>query len=220
MRRDDGAVIDGVDGYESGPDATIRAAAAAWARADSARAVVLVEGVSDQIAVEAAARASGVELVRHGVVVVPMGGVHAIGASLRRLAARPDRPLVAGLCDAAEERHVRRAVAAAGLGEPTDRAELARMGFFVCVADLEDELLRAAGRDLVQRVVDVEGDRNAFDTMRAQPAWRDAAFQAQARRFLGAGAGRKLRYAAALVDALGAAGAPAPLRDLLARVTA
>jgi hypothetical protein len=205
--------------YESGRDATIRAAAVAWSRVDAASAVVLVEGISDQIAVDATAGELGVDLDRQGVVVVPMGGIHAIGASLRRLADRAGPLRIAGLCDAAEEHHVRRAITAAGLGEPLDRPGLEELGFFVCVDDLEDELLRAAGRELVERVVHAEGDGPAFDAMRAQPAWRDAGFDAQARRFIGAGAGRKLRYAAALARALGAARAPAPISSLLAHVS-
>ena len=205
-------------GYESGPDASIRAAASAWARVPDARAVVLVEGVSDQAAVEATARAHGRDLDGEAVVVLPMGGAQALRSCLVSLLDSTHPPTVAGLCDAPEEPVFRRAVAAAGLARPTDRAQLAASGFFVCVDDLEDELVRAAGQTLVEAVVDVEGDRRAFDTMRAQPAWRGAPFAAQVRRFIGAGARRKLRYAVALADAVAPERTPAPLVAVLTRV--
>ncbi len=201
--------------FEAGPDATVRATAEAWRRVDGARAVVLVEGVSDQAAVEAAARAGGRDLERERVVVLPVGGAQAIGGRLRELVGR-DRPLrIGGLYDAAEGRHVRRALAASGLGGPADGDDLAGWGFFVCVEDLEDELVRAAGRALVEQVIDAEGDRRAFETMREQPAWRGAPFEAQVRRFIGAGARRKLRYAWALVEALPPGRVPAPLAAVL-----
>lgn len=211
-------MVDAVDGYETGPDATVRAAAAAWGRLDTARAVVLVEGVSDQIAVEATASVQGHDLSADGVVVLPLGGAHAIGNALVRLQERPDDLVIAGLCDLAEAPQFRQAIAAAGLGEVTDRAGLEVLGFFVCVDDLEDELLRAAGPDLVDQVMIAQGDRSSFATLQAQPSWRDAPYDAQVRRFIAAGARRKHRYAAAIVRALGPDRAPAPLRGVLAHV--
>jgi hypothetical protein len=47
-----------------------------------------------------------------------------------------------------------------------------RLGFFVCVADLEDELIRAAGPALVAEVFAAHGDLGAFRTIQRQPAWR------------------------------------------------
>jgi hypothetical protein len=44
-----------LDGYVSGPAASTRATARALAKVDNAVAVVLVEGISDQIAMETAA---------------------------------------------------------------------------------------------------------------------------------------------------------------------
>src|SRR6478735_8518821 len=58
-----------LDGYEHGPDAPQRATAEAWARADGADVVVVVEGISDQIAVETAAASRGRSLAADGVVV-------------------------------------------------------------------------------------------------------------------------------------------------------
>ena len=211
-------MTDALDAYESGPDASIRAAATAWARVPAARAVVLVEGISDQAAVDATAQALGRDLAAEGVVVLPMGGAQALRSALAELRRTAPDLVVAGLCDAGEEPVFRRAITASGLASPADRAELAVAGFFVCVEDLEDELIRAAGPALVHAVVDAEGDRRAFDTMRAQPAWRDAPFAAQVRRFIGAGARRKLRYGAALARAVAPDRTPEPLARALAHV--
>ena len=55
-----------LDGYASGPGAPIEATAAALALADAARLVVLVEGISDQIAVETLATGFGRDLAAEG----------------------------------------------------------------------------------------------------------------------------------------------------------
>jgi hypothetical protein len=206
-------------GYESGPDATVRATETGWRRVGAARAVVVVEGVSDQIALDAAAEVLGVDLAAQGVVVLPIGGAQAITRTLAELAARRDDVVVAGMCDAGEEHVFQRAVGAATGSEIDDRAGLERAGYFVCVADLEDELIRAAGADLVERVMAQEGDDASFTIMRSQLAWRGAPIESQARRFIGAGARRKQSYARALVHAVGPSAVPHPLVGVIAHVT-
>ena len=47
-----------------------------------------------------------------------------------------------------------------------------RLGFYVCVADLEDELIRAHGAASVEEVVDAQGDLGSFRTLQKQPEWR------------------------------------------------
>ena len=87
-----------LDGYVSGPAASIRATARALAKVDNAVAVVLVEGLSDQIALETAAVGRGRDLEAERVVIVPIGGAHAIGRFLTRLGplgARCDLPVCA-----------------------------------------------------------------------------------------------------------------------------
>jgi hypothetical protein len=54
---------------------------------------------------------------------------------------------------------------------PGSRAGLERLGFFVCVDDLEDELIRA-GPAQVTEVFAAHGDLGAFRTIQRQPAWR------------------------------------------------
>lgn len=206
-----------VSAHASGPDAPLRAMAAALERARHARAVVLVEGISDQIAVETLASLQGRDLTREGVVVVPIGGAHAVARFVARFGPMGRGMRVSGLCDAAEERHVSRALAQAGTAQPATRSELEREGFFVCDRDLEDELIRAVGPDALETVLAEQGDLGSFRTLQKQAAWRDAPFADQVRRFLGAGAGRKLRYARLLVRALDLDRQPRPLQGVLSR---
>jgi len=207
MRADDAADL--LAGYVTGPVAATGATAAALARAEAARAVVLVEGVSDQIAVETLAGRRGRDLAAENIVVVPAGGAHGIARYLRWFGPEGTGARLAGLCDAGEAHIVRRGLAAAGLELP---------GFFVCTEDLEDELIRAAGPARVTEVLSAHGDLRAFRTIQRQPAWRGKDEAAQLRRFLGAGAQRKLRYARLLTEAISLDRVPQPLDALLSAV--
>src|SRR6202451_3379830 len=199
MRAGDGEDL--LAGYVSGPAAATEATFVALARAEGARAVVLVEGVSDQIAVETLAGRRGRDLAAEGIVVVPVGGAHGFARYLRRFGPEGSGTRLAGLCDAGEAHIVKRGLAAAGLAAAGSRTDLARLGFFVCIEDLEEELIRAAGPALVTEVFAAHGDLGAFRTIQRQPAWRGRDETAQLRRFLGAGAQRKLRYARLLTAA-------------------
>ena len=207
MRADDAADL--LVGYVTGPAAATKATAAALVRAEAARTVVLVEGVSDQIAVETLAGRLGRDLAAEGAVVLPVGGAHGVARYLRRFGPEGTGARLAGLCDAAEAHVVRRGLAAAGLERP---------GFFICTEDLEDELIRAAGPARVTEVLAAHGDLRAFRTIQRQPAWRGKDEAAQLRRFLGAGARRKLRYARLLTEAISLDRIPRPLAALLRAV--
>ena len=206
-----------MSGYASGPDAPLRATATALERARHARSVVLVEGISDQIAVEALAGLQARDLTREGVVVVPVGGAQSLTAFLARFGPNGDGLRLTGLCDAAEERHVCQALARAGYGQLRTRSELARAGFFVCDRDLEDELIRAVGPAAIESILADQGDLGSFRTLQKQAAWREACFVDQVRQFLGAGARRKLRYARLFVLALDLDRQPRPLQRVLGR---
>jgi hypothetical protein len=206
-----------VPGYASGADAPLRATADALERARHAQSVVLVEGISDQIAVETLARLQARDLVQEGVVVVPIGGARSVSKFLARFGPAGAGLRVGGLCDAAEERHFCRELARAGIAPPASRSDLEREGFFVCDRDLEDELIRAAGPDAIEAILAEEGDLASFRTLQRQAAWRDAGFGDQLRRFLGAGARRKLRYASLFVLALDLERQPRPLQGVLSR---
>lgn len=177
--------------------------------------VVLVEGLSDQVAVRTLAARRGRDLDAEGVEVVAIGGAQAIG---RHLAALDPGVRAAGLVDVGEEAAYRRALERAGLGPIATRQELERFGFFVCEADLEDELIRALGVAGVEAVLEANGALGAFRTFQKQPQWQGRAAEAQLRRHFGASAG-KVKYARLLVEALDLERIPRPLEALLAYVS-
>ena len=177
---------------------------------------MLVEGTSDLVAVEALAEHRGRDLDAEGVSLVPMGGAQAIGRFLDIFV--PQGLKLAGLCDAAEEREFQRGLERAGLGSNLTRDDMEQLGFYVCVEDLEDELIRALGADAVEEVVDAQGDLGPFRTLQKQPAWQGQPREEQLRRFMGSGGSRKIRYARLLVDALEPDQVPRPLDLLLTHV--
>ena len=179
----------------------------------NARAVVLVEGISDQRAVTTLAQRRGRDLGAEGVSILPIGGAHAIGTYLERVGARGLDLKVAGLCDVGEEGTFRRALERAGAGANLTRDDMEERGFYVCVADLEDELVRALGSAAVLRIVETEGELGPFRTFQKQPGKRELNLQEQLWRFMW---NRKIRYAPLLVEALDLGNIPRPLDGLLA----
>jgi hypothetical protein len=186
------------EGYVHGPAAATEATELALARVADPLLMILVEGISDQIAVDTLARLDGRDLAAERVAVVPIGGAHAVR---RFVSEHRGREMVA-LADAAE----------VGLF----RGELTADRIFVCDADLEDELIRAVGAEQVLQVLEGEHDRRRFATLQKQGAWRDQPIEAQLRRFIGSGARRKLRYAWLLTAVAVELGrVPAPLDGAL-----
>ncbi|WP_242454680.1 TOPRIM nucleotidyl transferase/hydrolase domain-containing protein [Bailinhaonella thermotolerans] len=184
------------------------------------RTVVLVEGASDEAAILALAERQGRDLAAEGVSIVAMGGATNIGAHLDEYGPHGLGVRLAGLCDAREEAHFARGLERVGLGSGLTRGDLEALGFFVCVADLEDELIRALGTDAVEHVLDAAGELGAFRTLQKQPAWRGRPVHAQLRRFMGSIGGRKLRYSRLFAQALGPDQVPRPLHLLLAHLSA
>ncbi len=176
---------------------------------------VLVEGTSDQRALVSLARRLGRDLEGEGVSVVAIGGAQAIGSALEWFGPRGLNARLAGLCDAAEERDYRHGLERAGLGSGLTRASMEELGFYVCDADLEDELTRALGPDAVETVIEAQGELAAFRTFQKQPEKRALAREAQLRAFMW---NRKIRYASVLVDALDLTRIPRPLERLLGHV--
>ena len=185
---------------------------------ETPRAVVLVEGVSDQAALEALAARRGRDLDADRISIVPIGGAQAIGGSsigsarggLRsgwRVSVMPARRATSA---AGLER--------AGLGSDLTRGDMERLGFYVCDADLEDELIRALGAAAVGRVIDAEGRPGVVRTSRSSRSGERGATEEQLRRFMGSGGSRKIRYARLLVDALDLGRVPRPLDLVLAHV--
>lgn len=186
------------------------AASAAQELAVGLGMVVLVEGVSDQAALEALAARHGRDLDAEGIAIVPLGGATSIGRFLKLFGPQGLGLRLAGLCDVGEEPYFRRSVEQAGL---------TFSAFYVCEADLEDELIRALGADSVQQVVEEQGELRSFRTFQKQPAQRERTVEQQLRRFLGTHSGRKAQYARALVEHLDPARVPRPLALLLADTT-
>ena len=167
-----------------------------------ARAAILVEGWSDQAALESLALRRGWDLTAEGIGIVPMGGITNIGKFAHALGPRGLRVRLAGLCDAPEESYVTHTLQRMGLGSVHTREEREALGFFVCEADLEDELIRALGTAAVERVLESEGELESFRRFQDQPAQLGRSTHAHLRRFMGTRARRKIRYGSLLVNAL------------------
>ena len=181
------------------------------------RSVVLVEGMSDQAALETLARRRGLPLGRGGIAVVPMGGATNIGRYLNLLGPAGIGARVTGLCDADEEGHFRRALERAGFGLNTSRADMEALGFYVCTAALEDELIRALGHAAVEEIIRAQGVLRPFRTFQKQPAQQRQDLGEQLHRFMGTRSGRKSQYARLLAGALDLTRVPRPLDLVLAR---
>ncbi|MFE6664885.1 TOPRIM nucleotidyl transferase/hydrolase domain-containing protein [Streptomyces sp. NPDC057697] len=170
------------------------------------RTAVLLEGPSDLAAVEVLAARRGRDLAAEGVCVVAMGGAMSVGRYAGLLGPPGLGLRLTGLCDVGEQGFYERGL---------EQARAPREGVFVCVADLEDELIRALGTERVEEIIEVEGDLRAWQTFVRQPAQDGRPRQQQLRRFLGTKKGRKIRYGHLLVEGLGPGQVPAPLDGLL-----
>jgi hypothetical protein len=180
--------------------------------------VILVEGISDQAALESLAARQGRNLGAEGVFVVPMGGATNIQSFLGLFGPRGLGARAAGLCDEGEEPAFRRGLERAGFGQVPARADLERLGFYVCVADLEEEMIRSLGAGAVERLIAAEGEHASWRAFRRQPAQRGRPRDQQLRRFMGTRSGRKARYARVMAEALDLTRVPGPLDRVLAHV--
>jgi hypothetical protein len=182
----------------------------------SARSAILVEGWSDQAAVETWARTSAVELSDSALVVLPVGGITNMGKFLAALTAPGLTVKVSGLYDASEEVQTLRCLERAGLGANLTRAGAESVGFFSCVNDLEDELIRALGTAAVEALLETQDELRSFRLFQRQPMQQGRDTHSQLKRFMGTRAGRKIRYGSLLVAALTPDRVPLPLKRVLA----
>ncbi len=189
--------------------AALLAAAARAREAAGSCTVVLVEGMSDQAALTTLAARRGRDLEREDVFVVPMGGATNIGHFVDLFGPAGFGVQLTGLCDQGEEGDFRRAL---------NRAGLDWLGFFVCVTDLEDEMIRALGVPAMEGLIEAAGELRPFRTFTRQPFQRNRSRPQQLRRFLGTRSGRKIRYGHLLAAALDLNRVPEPLDGLLAAV--
>ncbi len=205
-------------GYANGPDAPLRATNLALQKIETARAVILAEGISDQIAIETLALRRGRDLEFEGVVVLPIGGAQAITRFARQLGPAGQQLILAGIYDADAAETIRRGLARAGIGSPQTPGDLASLGFYMCVKDLEDELIRAVGPANLVEIIESQGELGSFRTMQNQPEWRGKPISGQLHRFLRSKARRNLRYARLLVEAAESSRIPRPLDAVLAHI--
>ena len=171
------------------------------------KAVVVVEGDSDRVALETLARRRGRDLAAEGVEIVPIGGAHAIRRYLEKLKANGSEVKLAGLVDAGQEDVFRRAVDHTGF----------EIDLYVCDTDLEDELIRAVGLESVENVIEAQGELRSFRSLQKQPAQRGRTTLQHVRRFISSHSGRKALYARLLVEALDLDHVPPPLDRVLSR---
>jgi hypothetical protein len=184
----------------------------------SSTTAVLVEGISDRRVIESLAERRRYDLEAEGVSIVSIGGSKNITRCLEAYGPRGLDLRLAGLCDAAQEEDFRRGLERTGLGSGLTREDMERLGFFVCVEDLEDQLIRSLGVAAVEDVIEGQGELGSFRIFQRQVEWRERSVDEQLRRFLGTTRGRKIRSAPALVEALGPAKVPRPLEGLLSHV--
>jgi hypothetical protein len=188
------------------------------AAAEEGRTIVLVEGLSDRAAIDALAKRLGWNLADEGITIIAMGGATKIWGFLDKLGPLGLDVKLTGLCDIGEERHFRRALQRAGFGLNLTRSDMETLGFYICDADLEDELIRSLGVNTMLEVIAAQGDLGRFQLFRRQPEWQEQGRHAQLRRWLGTTAHRKISYAKLLVDALDLGRVPVPLARLLAHI--
>lgn len=180
------------------------------------RTVVLFEGESDVLAFEAMLRRLGATLDAD-VELRNLLGITNLRRQLSELLTAP--PVrVLGLYDGAEGRYVERVLVDVGLLAPGQDAETA--GFFGCDRDLEDEVIAAAGPDLVLDTLAARGELARFRVFQGQPAQRERDLAAQLHRFAGTAGGRKARFAADIVEVLPIERMPRPLTALRERAAA
>jgi hypothetical protein len=180
------------------------------------RAAVFVEGTSDQRALEVLAARLGRDLETAGVAVVEIGGATNIWRYLELYRTQHPDVKVSGLVDANQVPAFLRALAQFGFGANLSRDEMEAVGFFVCDADLEDELIRNLGVERVLKVIEDEGELSSFRTYQKQPAHAARTLEHQVHGFMW---NRKQRYARLLVEALDLDRVPHPLAGVLAYAT-
>jgi hypothetical protein len=173
--------------------------------------VVLLEGRSDRLAVEALAQRRAADLA--AVDLVELDGITNLRARLTALSTTGARVLV--LFDGGEARYVSGVQRDLGLMSGTGERPPGAIGFFGCERDLEEEVIRAAGPELVLETLAVRGELGRFRMFQRQPAQRVRSIEEQLHRFAGTAAGRKSRFAADVIDVIPMERMPEPLTRLL-----
>ena len=207
-----------LDAGHSRIDATMVMIERIATEARHAKTVVLVEGLSDQIALEVLADRDGRALRADDTFVVPTGGAMNLARFLTIFGPGGRDVRLVGLYDSPVEDRVRRSLVTAGIGQGDRQAGLESFGFYGCVTDLEDEMIRALGPLQVEEVIADEGELRSFRRLQSMPFHRQRSLGDQLHRFIGSRSGRKYRYARLLALSLDLTNLPAPLAGLLAHL--
>ena len=107
-----------------------------------------------------------------------------------------------------------RFVLSAGHSSLTLYIQLYLSGYGLELADLEEELIRALGPDVMVSLIESQGHMRRFHSFQNQPAQRHKTIEAQLWRWLG---NHKIRYAPLMVGALDLRKVPPPLDGVLSR---
>src|SRR5206468_8152552 len=132
------------------------------------RTLVLVEGDSDVSAVRALANLIGCDLGLYDIQIRSCHGVTNFSRVLAEFVRAHPGAEFCGMYDVADEWHVRRALANVSISVAAHES-LESVGFFACVADLEDELIRALGAEAVERVLEAQAELISFRRFQAMP---------------------------------------------------
>jgi hypothetical protein len=192
--------------------ATELATEKAVARASDAVAVVLVEGLSDAIAMEIIAARCDRRLRDERVAVVPMGGVTNIGRFMSLFGRRAREVKIAGLYDVGAHDHVCKVLESEWPGRVPARSGLEALGFYACVEDLEDEFIRSLGVAAVEQIVERQGQIRSFRKMQHEPHHRGRIVSQQIHQFVGRW---RYRYARLLAEAVDVRSIPRPVESVL-----
>lgn len=166
-----------------------------------ARSVILVEGASDKLALQALAEKMATNLDSKGVSIIELDGANTLGTFLKLVGKTGFDLPIQGLCDADKVSDWCDYLQDAGHGTPATRADLEALGFYVADRDLEDELIRSLGSARVKAAIKSEGDESAWITFQKQPTQKSLPESEQLRSFIKKG-NRKVQYAPVLVDLL------------------
>lgn len=187
------------------------------AEAFFARSVILVEGLSEVYTLAVLAERMGRHFDAEGVAIVNMEGAGGLKTFIGLLGPDGFGLQLAGICDSDKEKDWLAVLRAAGIVTGNSRSALAAGGFYVSDVDLEDELIRASGVPEVEKLIDEEGEKIAFQKHCNQPDQRPKAAEEQMRTFF-ARKGRKIRYAPLIMERVDLARVPKSLQGVVDHV--
>jgi predicted ATPase len=176
-----------------------------------AKKIMFVEGPSDHLAILALAKKKNLSLDSLGVSIVTLNGAGILTWYLKLFGPSGFGLSLCGLCDSDHLSEWSKVLEGAGLGTNLSQATMEAIGFFVCVRDLEDELIKALGLAKVIQIIDQIGDNGAWNIFCQQPKNKGLSQAEQLHAFL---TKRKVLYAPLLVSKLSTT-IPRPLEEVL-----